>query len=223
MYIVVDQNEADLKGFNADFAKLGANCRSLNAAQFNSWLKNASEESLESVEGILIGPDSVRPDRLERIRKSTPAPIIALTERRELSATLDWLAAGADYVVCKPVHVREIMARADAARRHMRSATEPYCEGPLVLYFNGTDPEVDGEPLSLPRRERDVLEYLVRNAGRRISKSQLFRAVYGSMSDEINEELVEAHVSKLRKKLRARLGKDVIESKRYLGYRYIGL
>ncbi len=43
------------------------------------------------------------------------------------------------------------------------------------------------------------------------------------MSDEINEELVEAHVSKLRKKLRARLGKDVIESKRYLGYRYIGL
>ena len=59
---------------------------------------------------------------------------------------------------------------------------------------------------------------MVKNRGRRVSKTQIFNAIYGIFDENIEENVVESHVSKLRKKLRARLGYDPIESKRYLGY-----
>jgi DNA-binding response OmpR family regulator len=86
------------------------------------------------------------------------------------------------------------------------------------VFFNGSDPIVNGAPLSLPRRERRILEYLVINRGRRLTKAQIFNAVYGLFDDEVEENVIESHISKLRKKLRAQLGYDPIESQRFLGY-----
>jgi two-component system, OmpR family, flagellar system response regulator FtcR len=60
------------------------------------------------------------------------------------------------------------------------------------------------------------------NRGRRLTKSQIFNAVYGLFDDVVEENVVESHVSKLRKKLRARLGYDPIDSQRFLGYMLIG-
>jgi len=77
---------------------------------------------------------------------------------------------------------------------------------------------VRGESLPLPRRERRILECLVRNRGRRLSKSQIFNAVYGIFDEDVDENVVESHISKLRKKLKHRLGYDPIDSKRFLGY-----
>ncbi|MGO4572096.1 winged helix-turn-helix domain-containing protein, partial [Microvirga sp. 2TAF3] len=56
----------------------------------------------------------------------------------------------------------------------------------------------------------------------RLTKTQIFNAIYGLYSNEVEESVVEGHVSKLRKKLRARLGYDPIEAKRYVGYKYVG-
>ena len=70
----------------------------------------------------------------------------------------------------------------------------------------------------LPRRECRILEYLVRNRGRRVTKTQIFNAVYGLFDENVDENVVESHISKLRKKLKHRLGYDPIDSKRYLGY-----
>ena len=75
-----------------------------------------------------------------------------------------------------------------------------------------------GVPLPLPRRECRILEYLVRNRGRRVTKTQIFNAVYGLFDENVDENVVESHISKLRKKLKHRLGYDPIDSKRYLGY-----
>jgi two-component system, OmpR family, flagellar system response regulator FtcR len=80
---------------------------------------------------------------------------------------------------------------------------------------------VKGEVLSLPRRERRILEYLVMNRGCRVTKTQIYNYVYGLFSEDIDENVVESHVSKLRKRLRHRLGFDPIDSQRYLGYRLI--
>jgi DNA-binding response OmpR family regulator len=72
--------------------------------------------------------------------------------------------------------------------------------------------------LPLPRRERRILEYFVNNKGRRITKSQIFNSIYGIFDENVDENVVESHISKLRKKLKHRLGFDPIDSKRYLGY-----
>ena len=68
--------------------------------------------------------------------------------------------------------------------------------------------------LQLPRRERRILEYLVSNRGCRVNKTQIFNSVYGLFSEDIDENVVESHISKLRKRLRHRLGYDPIDSKR---------
>ncbi len=116
------------------------------------------------------------------------------------------------------------------ARRPGATRTAPAPEPPpgepgperLRVFFDGRDPEIDGVPLSLPRRERHILEFLVRNRGRRVTKTQLFNGVYGVYSDGAEESVVEGHVSKLRKKLALQLGHDPIEAKRYIGYTYVG-
>ncbi len=87
------------------------------------------------------------------------------------------------------------------------------------MFSDGRDPEIDGEPLPLPRRERRILEYLIANKGRRVTKSQIFNFVYGLFDDGIDENVIESHISKLRKRLRQRLGTDPIDSQRFLGYR----
>ena len=51
-----------------------------------------------------------------------------------------------------------------------------------------------------------------------MTKTQVFNAIYGIFDEDVEENVVESHVSKLRKKLRERLGFDPIDSKRFLGY-----
>jgi len=125
-------------------------------------------------------------------------------------------------VVRKPVHTREIVARSDAIWRRTNQVEKPATTGRLQVFFNGRDPEIDGEPLPLPRRERHILEHLVKNASRRVTKGQLFNAIYGLFNDQLDETVIEGHMSKLRKKLRQALGHDVIDSKRFIGYRFVG-
>ncbi|RUV50004.1 response regulator transcription factor, partial [Mesorhizobium sp. M7A.F.Ca.MR.228.00.0.0] len=93
--------------------------------------------------------------------------------------------------------------------------------GAMRIFMDGRDPEIDGQPLPLPRRERRILEYLASNRGRRVTKTQVFNAIYGIFDEEVEENVVESHISKLRKKLREKLGTDPIDSKRFLGYRLV--
>jgi two-component system, OmpR family, flagellar system response regulator FtcR len=93
------------------------------------------------------------------------------------------------------------------------------CETRLQVFFNGRDPEIAGHALTLPRRELRILEYMVSNHGKWITKTQIFNAVYGIFESTFDESVIESHVSKLRKKLRDRLGFDVIVARRYVGYR----
>lgn len=121
----------------------------------------------------------------------------------------------------KPVHIREILARISAIRRRAHEDASFTEIGSMRIFMDGRDPEIDGTPMPLPRRERRILEYLASNRGRRVTKTQVFNAIYGIFDEEVEENVVESHISKLRKKLRERLGHDPIDSKRFLGYRLI--
>ncbi|WDZ77925.1 winged helix-turn-helix domain-containing protein [Ensifer adhaerens] len=76
-----------------------------------------------------------------------------------------------------------------------------------------------GQFLTLPRREAHILEFLLDRRGRTISKSTLFRELYRQDDEPETENVVESHVSKLRKKLLP-LGLD-ITSERFKGYRLL--
>jgi DNA-binding response OmpR family regulator len=191
-------------------------------SEFRDWLVSALDQDIASVQGFLLGEVDGRTAISQIIRNHSRAPIIALSEERCLDQTLQLFSAGIDDVVRKPVHVREIVARSDAVWRRVNDTVTPTSKGRIKIFFDGRDPMVDDEPLQLPRRERHILEYLAKNSTRRITKNQLFNAIYGVFNDDVDETVIEGHMSKLRKKLRQRLGHDVIDAKRFMGYRFVG-
>ncbi len=223
MLVLIDDREIVAVGYAGGFKTEGVCSTGFCPTDFKGWVETVAEEDLAAVEAFLIGNCRDRSAYPGWIRERSNAPIIAINETQSLEQTLDLFAAGFDDVVRKPIHVRELLARIDAIRRRAASAAlaakkDDVAIGEIRVFFDGRDPEIHGEAFQLPRRERRILEYLVKNRGRRVSKTQIFNAIYGIFDENIEENVVESHVSKLRKKLRAKLGYDPIESKRYLGY-----
>ncbi|MGC5779438.1 response regulator transcription factor [Methylobacterium sp. NFXW15] len=229
MYCLVDGRKSVNEGYAASFDREGVSAFGLSPDEFAGWIRAASRSDVDAVQGFLLGDFDERAKCASVIRKHSRAPVIALADQRSLEQTLVLFDAGIDDVLPKPVHVREILARSEAIWRRVNGGIQPVAgteASPrperLRVFFDGREPEVDGEPLSLPRRERHILEYLVRNRGRRLTKTQVFNVIYGVYSDGVEESVIEGHVSKLRKKLSQRLGYDPIEAKRYMGYVYVG-
>ncbi|MGV7034617.1 response regulator transcription factor [Methylobacterium symbioticum] len=229
MYCLVDAREAVNAGYAASFDREGVSAFGLSPDEFASWLTSASRNDLDAVQGFLLGDFDERAKCAGLIRRHSRAPIIALADQRSLEQTLVLFDAGIDDVLPKPVHVREILARSEAIWRRVNGGALPVAAHEaasrperLKVFFDGRDPEIDGVTFPLPRRERHILEYLVRNRGRRLTKAQVFNVIYGVYSNGVEESVVEGHVSKLRKKLVQRLGYDPIEAKRYMGYVYVG-
>jgi DNA-binding response OmpR family regulator len=218
MYIIVDDRNLVTGGYASSFDREGVTTTGIDPVEFAEWLEKASESDVEAVEAFLIGDCQGREQFPRMIRERSKAPVLCLRERPSLDDTLVLFAAGVDDVIRKPVHVREILARVGAISRRLLPETRDVSIGDLTVYFDGREIEVRGESLPLPRRERRILECLVRNRGRRQTKSQIFNAVYGIFDEEVDENVVESHISKLRKKLKHRLGYDPIDSKRFLGY-----
>ena len=221
MIVIVDERETVMEGYRAWFDREGVSATGLDADDFDNWVKTVSEPDILAVEAFLLGDCRDRHVFPKLIKGRSPAPVIAMNDNKSLEETLELFAAGVDDVVRKPVHVREILARIGAIRGRVQVRGEGVVVGDMRVFHDGRDPEVAGEVLALPRRERRILEYLVNNRGCRVTKTQIFNYVYGLFSEDIDENVIESHVSKLRKRLRHRLSYDPIDSQRFLGYRLV--
>jgi two-component system, OmpR family, flagellar system response regulator FtcR len=218
MFIIVDERDLVTNGYACRFGQEGIASTGFRPGQFRDWVDTAVDGDVQAIEAFLIGECPEREEIPKLIRRRSQAPVIAMNDAPSLEQTLGLFSAGVDDVVRKPVHVREILARVHAIRRRAEARQDCASVGGIQVFFNGSDPLVNGEALSLPRRERRILEYLLVNRGRRLTKAQIFNAVYGLFDDDVEENVIESHISKLRKKLRARLGYDPIDSQRFLGY-----
>ena len=218
MFAIIDEREIVTNGYSSWFSKEGVSSTGFMPDEFREWVKTVAAPDLSAVEAFLIGDCSGRENLPKIIRERSLAPVIALNETQCLEQTLELFASGVDDVVRKPIHVRELLARVGAIRRRVEPTRDGTSIGDMRVFFDGRDPEINGKVLALPRRERRILEYLVSNHGRRVSKAQIFNAIYGIFDENVEESVVESHISKLRKKLSRELGYDPIDSKRYLGY-----
>lgn len=218
MIVVVDERKLVKDGYTALFGREGIPSTGFDPVEFGEWVNTAADADIAAIEAFLIGQAEMTQELPRAIRDRSQAPVIAVSDQHSLDATLALFDCGVDDVVRKPVHPREILARAAAIRRRLSVLTNFTDAGPIRVFSDGRDPEVSGEIFPLPRRERRILEYLIANRGRRVSKAQIFNAIYGIFDEEVEENVVESHISKLRKKLRKKLGFDPIDSKRFLGY-----
>jgi two-component system, OmpR family, flagellar system response regulator FtcR len=222
MIIIVDERFEVTDAYCASFGREGLSTTGFNHAEFEGWFHSAAQHDLAAVETIIMGSFPDRERAIGAVKSRSSIPVIAVNETMGLESTLNLFSTGADDVVRKPVHAREFIARMGAIKRRI-CATSRHSEiGHLKIYFDGRDPEICGQVLMLPRRERRILEYLAANRMRRVNRSMIFNAVYGLFDEEVEESVVESHISKLRKKLKHALGYDPIDTKRYLGYQLVG-
>lgn len=223
MIIILDERDLVKSGYSSQFAKIGFPSAGFNTGEFDCWINSASPDDLTSVSACILGEHLLENLSADDIRTKIDAPVIALVDQSSLEQTLKLFEAGVDDVIRKPVHVREILARIAAINRRTPEIENFHEVGRLTVYFDGRDPQVDSKLFALPRRERRILEYLASIGDRRANKSQIFNAIYGVFNEDVEENVIESHISKLRKKLRNALGYDPIDSKRYLGYRLMPL
>ena len=167
MLVLIDDREIVSVGYKSGFRNEGVASAGLRPHDFREWVATVSDSDLAAVEAFLIGDCADRLAYPRFIRERSHTPIIAINDSHSLDLTLELFHAGFDDVVRKPVHVRELMARIDAIRRRALTKNDDVIFGDIRVFFDGRDPEIRGEPLALPRRERRILEYLIKNRGRR--------------------------------------------------------
>jgi DNA-binding response OmpR family regulator len=142
-------------------------------------------------------------------------PILMLTARGELADKVGGLNSGADDYLVKPFAFEELLARVKAlARRPRVSNSEELKTSDLTLNTNTFDVKKGGKSIELSRKEFALLEYLMRNAGKVVSKENIIAHVWDYESD-ILPNTVEVFIGYLRDKI----GGDVIKTVRGFGYK----
>ncbi len=160
----------------------------------------------------------------ERIRKYVTCPILFLTARVESSDKIRGFQAGGDDYIVKPFDLDELGARVAAhLRREQRRQENPSVRffGELTVDYTGRTVSVGGEPISLSKREFDILELLSMNAGQVFDRERIYEIVWGIDGDGNSDTIME-HIRKIRAKLAAYTPHSYIETVWGCGYRWNG-
>lgn len=154
-------------------------------------------------------------DVLKNLReKNIATPVVILTARETVDDRVKGLDAGADDYITKPFDLDELCARMRALQRRSKARAKP-----IIVYENiSLDPashvvQMNGEQIMISRREFALLQKLIENAGRVISREQLNQTLYG-WGENIDSNALEVHIHNLRK----RFGTSLIRTIRGVGY-----
>lgn len=156
---------------------------------------------------------------LRRLRRESRVPVIMLTARDTVVDKVSGLDSGADDYMTKPFAIEELLARIRAALRNRPSAQETpllTC-GPLSMDVERHEVTVGATPVELTRREFDLLQYLLENKEKVISRESLLDNVWGfDFAGETNA--VDVYIRFLRSKLDEKFNVKMIHTVRGVGY-----
>lgn len=147
-------------------------------------------------------------------------PIMVLTAREGWQDKVEVLGAGADDYVTKPFHLEEVVARMQALmRRNSGLASQVISRPPFQVDLSRRELSINGQLIKLTAFEYTIMETIIRNAGKVVSKDSLMLQLYP------DAELRESHtidvlMGRLRKKIQAEYAAEVIATVRGQGYRF---
>jgi two-component system OmpR family response regulator/two-component system response regulator QseB len=186
------------------------------------WLKdgNSADQALQSETFDFVVLDLGLPrlsgmEVLSRARsRGQNMPILILTARDATGEKVAGLDAGADDYLVKPIDLDELTARIRALTRRSAGRAEPLLiHGDLALDPAAHTLTQAGLLVELSSREFSLLQQLLENAGRVLTRTQLEQSIYG-WRDEPDSNALEVHIHHLRKKL----GSELIRTLRGVGY-----
>lgn len=155
----------------------------------------------------LVLPGKLGLDILRELRNARPTvPVIILSARGEENDRVAGLRLGADDYVVKPFNVNELLARVEAVLR--RSPSRP--SDVEILEIAGGEVDfprceirfADGQRVELSTRERELLRYFARHAGRAVPRDEILANVWQIDSRGVSTRTIDMHVARLREKLR---------------------
>jgi two-component system OmpR family response regulator len=176
----------------------------------------------EGYDAILLDLGLPRVDGLTLLRRwregGSKVPVLVLTARGSWHEKVQGIDGGADDYVVKPFRIEEVLARLRALIRRSSGQLQPELRfGPVVLDPRGARVTVGGAPVKLTGHEFRVLSYLMHHQGRVVSQAELTEHIYAQSFDR-DSNTVEVFVARLRRKL----GPEVIQTVRGLGYQIGG-
>lgn len=198
----------DRAGFAVDWAQTAATAR--------AWPDIALIGAIILDLGL---PDGDGLDLLREWRaRGETVPILILTARGNWRDKVEGLNSGADDFLVKPIRFEELLARLHALWRRGRGDNgDTIAAGPIAINLQARTATRDGAPLNLSRKEFALLHLFLRRAGHIIAQDDILEQLY-ALETERDRNAVEAHVSRLRRKI----GRDRIRTVRGLGYQYEG-
>ena len=140
-----------------------------------------------------------------RIRRTSSVPVIMLTAKNSEVDKIVGLEIGADDYVTKPYSYRELLARVHAVlrRSHEGEPQEPLLSaGRVVMDVERHEVRVDGEIVTMPLREFELLELFLRNPDRVLTRSQIIESIWGS-NYVGDTKTLDVHVKRIRAKVEA--------------------
>lgn len=152
-------------------------------------------------------------------RQKVHSPVIILSARRSLDDRINGLQRGGDDYLVKPFSFSELLARLHALIRRANRETEPtrLVDGDLSLDLLTREVTRSGRKIDLQPREFSLLEYLMRNSGRVVSKTMIIERVWGYNFDP-QTNIVDVLVSRLRNKIDRDFETKMIQTHRGVGY-----
>jgi two-component system, OmpR family, response regulator RegX3 len=176
----------------------------------------------------LMLPGMSGTDVCKQLRAKSSVPVIMVTARDSEIDKVVGLELGADDYVTKPYSARELIARIRAVLRRGADADDTAAidgvleSGPVRMDVERHVVSVNGDPITLPLKEFDLLEYLMRNSGRVLTRGQLIDRVWGA--DYVGDtKTLDVHVKRLRSKIEGDPANPVhLVTVRGLGYKLEG-
>ena len=146
-----------------------------------------------------------------------PVPVLFLTNLGGIDDRVEGLEGGGDDYLVKPFAVSELLARVSALARRLPTAQTHLKAGDLEVDLLTRTVTKSGEKIELQPREFKLLECLMRNAGRVVTRTMLLETVWNFHFDP-KTNIVETHISRLRAKLGSPADQDLIQTVRGSGY-----
>jgi two-component system OmpR family response regulator len=185
-----------------------------HAADGETGLNKALAWKYDAIVLDLMLPVKTGWEMLAALRQSKPTPVLILTARDAVPDRVRGLNSGADDYLIKPFSIVELVARLRALIRRAAGTADSIIElGDVIVNLANCTVFRSGEPVALTAREYALVELLTLHRGKLVSRTMIYDHIFGEDDDTLSN-LVDVHVSHIRKKL----GADFIETRRGQGY-----
>ena len=198
----------------------------------NGYLVYTAQNANSAMEQLKYTPDLILldinmpgTDGLElcrMIRQTISCPILFLTARITEQDKINGLRCGGDDYISKPFSLGEITARIEAHLRReerIRSSAEVVSSSGLLVNLSARTVQYQGEEITFPKNEIEILEYLLTHAGQTFDRERIYEAVWG-YDAEGDSDVVKEHIRRIRTGLKEATGKEYIETVWGMGYKW---